>query len=203
MVKIGILAYGSLIEDPGDELSSLIIERIKNVETPFNIEFARKSSTRDAAPTVIPVEKGGCSVMATILVLKEGTTINEAEDFLWRRETRNEGSEKHYKRPEKLNQNKVIVESISDFEEIDCVLYTKIGPNIPDRNAKQLAMLAINSAKSTSGKLGKDGINYLLSLKRQGVKTALMDEYEKEILKQTSTNSLQDAIAVCSGKILS
>ena len=51
---IGILAYGSLIDDPGREIEPLIIRRLKGVETPFQIEFARSSSTRDGAPTLIP-----------------------------------------------------------------------------------------------------------------------------------------------------
>lgn len=46
--RIGILAYGSLIEDPGKELKPLIIERIPNVKTPFSVEFARSSSSRES-----------------------------------------------------------------------------------------------------------------------------------------------------------
>lgn len=195
MGKIGILAYGSLIEDLGAELHSYIVDRITNVEIPFNIEFARKSRTRGDAPTVIPVESGGGQVKATILVLKAGTTVEEAEDLLWRRETRNESSDNHYKRPRNPGQNNVLVESsISGLEGIDCVLYTKIGANIAEPTAEKCATLAIESAKSSAGKSGKNGINYLLSLKRQGVTTPLMEEYEKEILAQTKTSSLEEAI---------
>ena len=201
MVKIGILAYGSLIEEPGEELSPYIVDKITNIATPFKIEFARKSVTRGDAPTVIPVESGGSSVMATVLVLKEGTTIKEAEDLLWRRETRNGGTDNHYMRAKNPGPNNVIVEYISGFKNIDCVLYTKIGANIDKPTANKLAKLSINSAKSSAGKSGKDGINYLLSLKRQGVVTPLMEEYEKEILTQTETNSLEEAINIFKGEI--
>ena len=194
MGKIGILAYGSLIEYPGAELSSHIVDRITNVETPFKIEFARKSKTRGYAPTVIPVESGGSQVNATVLVLKEGTTVEEAEDLLWRRETRSEGSDNHYKRPLNPGQNNVIGESISGFEGIDCVLYTKIGANIAEPTAEKCATLAIESAKSSAGKSGKNGINYFHYLKRQGVVTPIMEEYEREILVQTKTSSLEEAI---------
>ena len=51
---IGILAYGSLIDDPGREIEPLIISGIKEVDTPFRIEFARASRTRDGAPKLIP-----------------------------------------------------------------------------------------------------------------------------------------------------
>ena len=55
MEKIGILAYGSLIDDPGIEIEPLIKKRIKNIQTPFKIEIARKSTTRGDGPTLIPV----------------------------------------------------------------------------------------------------------------------------------------------------
>jgi hypothetical protein len=52
--KIGILAYGSLIDNAGEEIAPLIVERIECF-TPFKIEFARLSSTRSNAPTLVPV----------------------------------------------------------------------------------------------------------------------------------------------------
>lgn len=61
MTRIAILAYGSLIEDPGKELQPLISERIEDVETPFSIEFARSSRSRDGGPTLVPVEVGGAA----------------------------------------------------------------------------------------------------------------------------------------------
>lgn len=86
-LTVGILAYGSLINEPGIELEQLIVNRI-NCETPFEVEFARLSKTRGNAPTLIPVKEGeGSKVPAQILVLKEGTALKEAHDILWRRET--------------------------------------------------------------------------------------------------------------------
>ena len=49
MSKIGILAYGSLIEDLGIELEPLISGRVDGVNTPFNIEFSRSSQSCDGA----------------------------------------------------------------------------------------------------------------------------------------------------------
>lgn len=62
---IGILAYGSLINNPGDELAPLIIERIPCM-TPFNVEYARLSLTRDNAPTLIPVQGEGSSTSRSL-----------------------------------------------------------------------------------------------------------------------------------------
>jgi hypothetical protein len=50
MGGIGILAYGLLIFDPGIEIEPLIVQRITTL-TPFPVEYARISRTRDGAPT--------------------------------------------------------------------------------------------------------------------------------------------------------
>ena len=42
--KIGVLAFGSLIQNPGEELQSKTIMRIKT-KTPFPVEYARISKT--------------------------------------------------------------------------------------------------------------------------------------------------------------
>ena len=198
MTTLGILAYGSLIEDPGIEISPLILERRSGVETPFCIEFARSSSSRSNAPTVIPFENGGYRVQATILVLETSVSFQQAKDLLWRRETRNEGSEKHYVGPLKPDPNRVVIETLRNFNDIDIVIYTKLGINILDLNPKRLAELAVNSAKA-AGKDGKDGISYLISLKRQGISTPLMPAYECEILKLANAVSLEDALKKCRG----
>jgi hypothetical protein len=68
MSSIGILAYGSLIADPGSEIGPLIARRIQTV-TPFSVEYARLSGkTRGGAPTVVP-HAAGCPVKAEVLVL--------------------------------------------------------------------------------------------------------------------------------------
>lgn len=89
--SIGMLAFGSLIGNPGDELLSLICRRIDNVETPFRVEFARRSQHRDGAPTLVPVDRGGAQVNAAILVLDEAVQETEAKNKLYRRETHNVG----------------------------------------------------------------------------------------------------------------
>jgi len=196
-MSIGILAYGSLIEEPGEEIEPLIRERRKGIQTPFSIEFARSSATRDGAPTVVPVESGGSPVLATILVLDNTISQEVAEDLLWRRETRNESSDKHYTPPSAPNPNRMVAEHISNFEGIDVVLYTRLGVNITDLCAAKLAYLAIKSARANAGCTGKDGISYLISVKRQGILTPLMQEYESEILRRTRALSLDDALVRC------
>ena len=46
--SIGILAYGSLIQEPGCEIAPAIVRRI-SCRTPFKVEYARKSNSRNGA----------------------------------------------------------------------------------------------------------------------------------------------------------
>jgi len=192
-VSIGILAYGSLIEDPGTEIKPFIVKRIKDVNTPFKIEFARTSKSRDGAPTLVHYENGSVA-NGQILILKDNTSLSEAKNLLWRRETRQEGSRKVYKEVKNPSSNKVIVESKKNFSGLDMVIYTRIGSNIEDVTADKLAELAIKSVKSKAGKNAKDGISYLMSVKGQGIITPLMEAYEKEILNKMDCDTLENAL---------
>jgi len=155
MNSVGILAYGSLIAEPGKEIEPLIRKRIDGVRTPFPIEFARSSSKRSGGPTVVPVENGGSHVLATILVLDPSVPVAEAEDLLWRRETRNEDSDNHYTKPLTPGPNKMVVESLRNFNGLDVVIYTKLGPNITDLTPERLAELAISSARKKQARPGR------------------------------------------------
>ena len=78
---LGILAFGSLIEDPGAEIEAVLVGRKPNVWTPFCVEFARGSIKRGGAPTLVPVERGGTPVLAQILLVN--VSEQEAKDRLW------------------------------------------------------------------------------------------------------------------------
>jgi hypothetical protein len=190
---VGILAYGSLVDDPGVEIGPLVVERIESVETSFCVEFARTSRTRGGAPTLVPVSEGGSRIKGKILVLEESVSETEATDMLWRRETRRERSGERYESPSSYDVNAVLVRRLEDFEGLDMVLYAEIGANISDLDSRKLAELAINSARSRAGREGKDGITYFIGVKENGVETPLMLDYESEILRQTGTNTLLQA----------
>lgn len=197
--RLAILAYGSLIDDPGKELEPLICDRVEGVDTPFLVEFARSSSSRDGAPTLVPVENGGASVPGVLQVLNSDVDRAQAEDLLWRRETRKESSEKHYSPPANPGPNNVLVKNKPNLGGVDVVLYTHVGANIDNLSADHLAGLAIESARGNAGAKGEDGIAYLISLKKHGISTPLMPEYEAEILKQTGAYSLEEARKVLRG----
>jgi hypothetical protein len=91
MEKIGILAFGSLIDHPGKEIEAMEIrsERRQEVETPFAVEFARSSRGRAGAPTLVPHSQGS-KVKANVIVI-HSSTLEYAKDCLWRRELNNVG----------------------------------------------------------------------------------------------------------------
>lgn len=196
MNRLGILAYGSLLDWVGKEIEPLIINRI-DVTTPFNVEFARSSSKRSGAPTLIPVEQGGTKIRAKILGLREGTTEDHAKNILWRRETYQIGkTKKTYKEPKDPGKNDVVIRQIENSQGMDKVFYTKIGANIEPLTPEKLAHLAIESYNSKTASLGLDGITYLFNAKMRGIQTPLMPAYEKEILKKLGASDLEEAQAI-------
>ena len=199
MHDIAILAFGSLIEDPGKELKPRIRERIDGIKTPFSIEFARSSRSRDGGPTLVPVSCGGSPVNAVLLALDPAIGLAEAKDLLWRRETRKESSGKPYVRPPDPGDDDVLVECLKDIHSFDVVLYTKIGPNIEVVTSDSLAELAIRSARRNAGATRNDGISYLASVLRQGITTPLTPGYEAAILQKTGAGDLDEAHAKIRG----
>src|SRR5258708_20723725 len=84
---MAILAYGSLIDEPGEELENCIVDRLGPILTPFKVEYARSSRTRGGAPTLVPVDGGGFQVSAVVFVLSDAMSEKGAKDILWRRHT--------------------------------------------------------------------------------------------------------------------
>lgn len=193
MPTIGILAYGSLIEEPGPEIEAVLSQRIGSVVTPFAIEFARKSQSRGNAPTLVPVTTGGAQVPAQILVLRGNVTGEQGNDLIWRRETRQKaGNGKRYIAPKNPGPNNVVVKRLDAFHDVDVVLYTRIGANIEPLTAENLARLAVDSVALAPP--GKDGITYLMATLERGTMTPLSDAYVQEILRLAGTQTLAEAL---------
>jgi hypothetical protein len=188
--NVGIMAYGSLIRDPGREIRPLIIKRIPT-KTPFPVEFARLSSKRGNAATLVPYAIGN-PVYAELLILKEDISLGHAKDLLWRRECGEEDSGKHY--PAGEGPNSVRVEELESFFGFKKILYTDFLPagKLARVDPTQLAQGAIQSV--AMAERGKDGISYLIQVTGSGVKTDLTDQYVASILSATATDSLADAL---------
>jgi hypothetical protein len=189
--KVGILAFGSLIDDAGDELNPRILFRIK-AQTPFPVEYGRYSGkTRGGAPTLVP-HRSGSPVAAEILVLDNEVTVVEASNMLWRRETRRIGTGEEYS--EGTGPNSVLVQSLNDNPCVRTVLFTDF-PNtgkITEPTAEQLADCAIHSVKAAND--GMDGISYLIDAIKCGIETRLTRAYRDEILRQTNSPTLEEAL---------
>jgi hypothetical protein len=188
--KLGILAFGSLIDCPGREIEEAIVARKSEILTPFNIEFARTSRRRAGAPTLVPVDAGGSPVLAHILVVD--LPEQEARDRLWRRETNRVGQGGHY--VDRLNPglDTLIIERHENLGGVAIVLAARFAVNIAPLNAEVLAALAIESAQKLDD--GRDGISYLLNTKRNGIATPLSAPYEREVLRRLQAATLEDAL---------
>jgi hypothetical protein len=189
--SVGILAFGSLIDNPGAEIEEAIVGRKLNVHTPFGVEFARSSTTRGGAPTLVPLEQGGASVLAQILLLN--VSEQDAKDQLWRREINRVGQSGHYTDHANPGTNTLIIDRYANFEGVDAVLAARFPATIAPLTAANLAELAIESARIE--RTGRDGITYLINAKRNGIRTPLSDAYEQEILCHAQASSLIDAIS--------
>jgi hypothetical protein len=192
-LRIGILAYGSLISNPGDEIKELLIGRRAGIPTPFHVEFAHMSKKRDGAPTLVPVEDGGSFCEATILVLDENTALDYAQDILYRREIDKVGIKDKYYIPDPTKENQVYVVPLANAFGLEYVLYTRIKANINPLTPDNLADLSIESAKKKAGEKREDGISYLIDVKKYGIHTALSNDYEQKILEKTNTSNLEEA----------
>ena len=184
-VGVGILAYGSIVDEPGSELAAVVTRRIE-VETPFAVEFARSSRTRDGAPTLVPVSKGGTHVPASVLVLDDSVTVAQARAMLYRRETG---------RRNDLNAGSraTWIAELPAFATTSVCLYTAFQPNIRPLTAENLAQLAVCSAAAAAGAEHRDGISYLQQQKHRRLVTPLMPAYEKAVLTRTGARDLGDA----------
>jgi hypothetical protein len=197
--SVGILAYGSLIDEPGSEIKPFVQEILQNVPTPFCVEYARSSQSRAGAPTLVPVDTGGSRVAAVILALRPTVTAELAQDWIWRRETRRYGDQDHYHPKPKPGKKNVVVDSLLDFFGVATVLYTRIGANISPLTPDELARRAVASAQDTTVKAGNDGISYLINAKKHGIITPLTDAYERAILQLTHTGDLPAALTAARG----
>ena len=198
-MTIGILAYGSLIPNPGAEIAPVTVRRITGVETPFRIEFSRSSRVRDGAPTLVPVERGGARVSGVVLVLRDSVTETAAQDMLYRRERNRVGSGDRYADMDPADPDSAFLGRLDGFAGLDVVFHAALRANVDEPTPEPLARLAIESATAPSGAKGRDGIRYLMDAKAAGILTPLMPEYEKEILRQTGGRDLEEARTITLG----
>jgi len=161
--NIGIFAYGSLLTDPGREIGPHVVDRIQ-CESPWPVEYARRSETRGGAPTLV-IHPKGSKVKGAILVL-DLKRNEEARVCDWLRVREGRTSRENVKSME-LNGLKV-------------VLYAHLPANIPDEELtpEYLADCALASVPSL---LDRNGIAYLADNIANDIITPLTDAYSSAI----------------------
>lgn len=190
---IGILAYGSLLADPGWEIEEATQRVIEGVMTPFEVEFARKSSGRANAPTLVPVPNGwGSRVRGDVLVLKQDISQQQAMNILYRREIDRVGKcDKPYREPSTPTEKSVLVRGICCFQGLEKVFYALLAANLTDffkkahsddERAQRLARLALDSLTRKTFFRCRDGIRYLADAIAHRIETPLTKPYRKAIL---------------------
>jgi len=200
--SLGILVYGSMMGDPGKEMTRHTLATIP-VITPFAVEYARKSKNRSNAPVLVPVHEEGAKVKAQILVLKPHINEQMACDLLYRRAV-NFVDEPAivYTDKDKHENSGLEIQYLRDFENVKKVFYTAFPPNIeniinpditPDNKAKELAYLAIESLNMSTFCMQRDGIRCLIEDISSGIKTPLTDFYVREVINRASANDLNEA----------
>jgi len=190
----GILAYGSLLADPGEEIAAATEGRTR-VTTPFPVEYARSSKRRAGAPTLVLVPEGcGAPVQAQILLIRPDMGADAVADFLYRREINRVGEMDvvYNEARQQQKRDPVLVKRVQDLAEVPYVLYTYLKPNLNvvldnDRTeaekATHLADLAARSVTAKTYAAGRDGIRYLADAIRHDVQTPLTEAYWQAILR--------------------
>jgi hypothetical protein len=82
--RVAVLAYGSLIGEPGPRLAAMIADR-ETVTTPFPVEFGRASRRWGDGP-VLTVDPRGAPVAGRLLVLHASVGLGDAVMTLAERE---------------------------------------------------------------------------------------------------------------------
>ena len=210
----GILAYGSLISEPGKQIKRKTIDE-KKAYTPFPVEFARSSSTRGGAPTLVPVKKGDI-VEGRVFVMN--MSEREAANMLYSRETHKTNVEYPYHKNGEIieysgndhNQNFVISERgvfigrLTNFADLGDVLFPQLAPNIIDPNSEvgpdpellaHLAIMSVIRQYDFLKKCGsdKDGISYLKQVSDDGICTQISPKYIERVLEITESGCLKVA----------
>ena len=142
------------------------------------------------APTLVPVNAGGCPVRAVIFEV-EGTA-SQVADIVYRREIHAVGSGKTYAEPAPDRTDAVRIAWFEGLAGFDQVLSTQLATNIDPLSAEILADLAIASAQALSE--GQDGISYLIAAQASGIETPLSPHYAACILAIAGTATLTAAL---------
>lgn len=170
--RIAVLAYGSLIHQPGNELDELVRAR-RPARTPFRVEYGRVSERWGGGPVLVP-HPAGANVNGVLLLLRDEVSLGEAVDVLARREG---------------TDPKHIVEAM--LGPGVTALVADLPHNLDEREMapRALAARAIESVGAGS----RNGVAYLRAALRSGVDTPLTLAYAREVCAAVGAGTLEQA----------
>lgn len=170
---VAIMAYGSLIDDPGPELAAVITSSTPRL-TPFPVEYARASPRWGGGPVLVPHPAGG-PVRGRLLGLAESVELGVAVDMLAAREGLPDG------------RGVVLV----DCDEPRAVLAAALPRNLPapDMRPVELARRAIASAATGP----RNGVVYLRRAMDSGIITPLTRRYAAAVCAILGVDDLEGA----------
>jgi len=151
--NLAILAYGSLLSDPGEKILPHVIARVP-YPSPWPIEYARRAKLRGDGPTLV-LHKTGGTVRGQLLVLDiQKSALGELMEWLWEREGE----------PPRDRLKQV------ECRGFGCVLYCDLESNLSDEeiNAESLAQFANESVRKIPM---RNAIRYLAQNIEQGIIT--------------------------------
>ena len=170
---LAILAYGSLLHDPG--ALGPLITKIVPCRTPFPVEYGRASQRWGGGPVLVPHPMGG-PVNGGLLLLAGHLELGQATDLLAEREG--------------LLSARGVVQV--DLPGDRLVLAASLPRNLPapDMTPRALARRAI---ASVHGDGRRNGVRYLAAALRSGIVTPLSEAYRDAVLEASGATSLDDA----------
>ena len=177
--QVAIMAYGSVIDDPGPALSPLVMER-RRCRTPFPVEFARASVRWGGGPVLVPSRRGG-PVDGMLLVLSPGVGLGAAVELLRQREG--------------LPGGRGVIEVAVPGELLVIAASLPLNLRPEDMTPAALARRAIASVAHGP----RNGVAYLRQVLRAGVRTPLTAAYGRALLELTGAPSLEAVERVVRG----
>ncbi len=171
--RIAVLAYGSLIHQPGAGLA-LLIASVEPCRTPFPVEYGRASRRWHGGPVLVPHERGA-PVDGALLMLADDVDLGTAVDLLAAREG--------------LESGRGVVEV--DMPGDRLVIAASLPRNLPapDMEPDALARRAVESARHDA----RNGVAYLNGAMRSGIVTPASEAYAERILERVGATSLDEA----------
>ena len=172
--RVAVMAYGSLLYDPGPDLGPLVQERIPR-RTPFPVEYGRVSAKWGGGPVLVPHPDGG-RVEGALLVLTPACDLGRAVEALRVREG--------------LAGPEGVVEVAAGDADL-MVIAASLPRNLPlpDMTPPELARRAADSV--VNGSL--NGVAYLRGALEAGIETPRSRAYAREILELAGVDDLEEA----------